>query len=85
VGVFRSGSWIVDYSGTHLLGAAATYSYGQAGDIPVIGDWDGDGVRRIGVYRQGLWILDYGGYNAMVAGTELIFGFGSSGYVPLVL
>ena len=35
-------------------------SFGQAGDIPVAGDWDGTGVIRIGVYRpvNGHWYLD---------------------------
>ena len=35
-------------------------AFGQAGDIPVAGDWDGTGVIRIGVYRplNGHWYLD---------------------------
>ena len=34
--------------------------FGQAGDLPVAGDWDGDGIDDIGVFRpgeQGLFIL----------------------------
>jgi hypothetical protein len=28
--------------------------FGQPGDIPVTGDWDGDGITQIGVFRPGL-------------------------------
>lgn len=31
--------------------------FGEPGDIPVVGDWDGDGVDGIGVFRAGRWIL----------------------------
>ena len=27
--------------------------FGQAGDMPVVGDWTGDGIEKIGVYRNG--------------------------------
>jgi len=32
-------------------GADITVQYGNPGDIPVVGDWDGDGVTTIGVWR----------------------------------
>jgi hypothetical protein len=31
----------------------AQVTFGQAGDIPVVGDWDGDGTDEIGLYRRG--------------------------------
>lgn len=31
--------------------------YGRVGDVPVIGDWDGDGIDGIGVFRNGLFLL----------------------------
>src|SRR5262249_44378178 len=31
--------------------------YGEAGDVPVVGDWDGTGVDSVGVYRQGAFHL----------------------------
>src|SRR5690606_28600497 len=31
--------------------------YGRADDVPVTGDWDGDGRDGIGVYRVGRWHL----------------------------
>ena len=88
IGVFRNGSWVVDYDGDGAYTAAdRTYTYGQAGDLPVIGDWDSSGrASKIGVYRNGLWILDYDGDNAWTVPVlnEMVLGFGSYGFQPLV-
>ena len=45
VGVFRSGTF-------HLNGATSV-AYGMAGDTPVTGDWNGDGLSEVGVFRSG--------------------------------
>ncbi|MEU4237521.1 hypothetical protein [Actinoplanes sp. NPDC026619] len=37
--------------------AATTFTFGKAGDIPVWGDWNGDGTRTAGVFRAGAWEL----------------------------
>ena len=37
------------------------FHYGTPGDVPVAGDWNGDGIRAIGVYRDGQWTLDLDG------------------------
>ncbi|HWE50288.1 MAG TPA: SBBP repeat-containing protein [Bryobacteraceae bacterium] len=88
VGVFRNGSWLVDYNGDGLFnGSDRTYTYGQAGDLPVVGDWDSSGrPSKIGVYRGGVWILDYDGDNAWTvpALNEMVLGFGSYGFLPLI-
>jgi hypothetical protein len=63
------------------------YSFGQAGDKPVVGDWDGSGPQnKIGVFRSGLWLLDYSGVNYVVSGgqNELIFALGGAGYTPFI-
>jgi hypothetical protein len=36
------------------------FQYGLATDIPVVGDFNNDGLTDIGVFRSGQWILDYG-------------------------
>lgn len=88
IGVFRNGSWIVDYNGDGTYTVAdRTYAYGQAGDLPVTGDWDSSGrTTKIGVYRNGLWVLDYDGDNAWTVPVlnEMVIGFGSYGFQPLV-
>ncbi len=76
IGVFRNGTWYLDYSGTYAVtgiwagcGAptdptkTACIPYGVGSDIPVVGDWDGsaDGKSKIGVFRNGTWYLDYSG------------------------
>ena len=37
------------------------YAFGETGDSPVVGDWDGSGTTKIGVYRSGSFLLDYNG------------------------
>ncbi|MBP6820235.1 MAG: SBBP repeat-containing protein [Acidobacteria bacterium] len=38
-----------------------TLFFGQAGDLPIVGDWNGDGIDTVGVYRvingNGTWLL----------------------------
>jgi hypothetical protein len=55
--------------------------YGVPGDIPVIGDWDGDGVHTIGVVRGNRWLLR----NSNRAGSpDHDFVFGQPGDIPVV-
>lgn len=52
-----------------------TFTLGQNGDIPVAGDWDGNGFDSVGVFRQGNsnWILS-NGFQGTVDITPFIFG-----------
>lgn len=79
-GVFRNGLWLL--RDTNSPGPAdLSFGFGQAGDVPVVGDWDGDGVDTIGVFRSGVWTLR----NSNSAGpADLEFGFGQAGDVPVV-
>jgi len=54
--VFSGGSWYVDRNRNGGFdGTAAgdqTFTFGQQGDIPVTGDWNGSGTFKIGVFRK---------------------------------
>lgn len=54
--VVRDARW---YLHEELTGGAAerSFGYGRAEDVPVMGDWDGDGTTTPGVFRDGTWHL----------------------------
>jgi len=62
---------------------STVYTYGQAGDIPIAGDWTGSGVKRIGVFRSGLWILDTNNNGVLDAGDKIV-SFGQAGDIPVL-
>jgi hypothetical protein len=55
--------------------------YGQAGDIPVVGDWNGNGVHTVGVVRGNRWLLRDSNSSG---GATYDFTFGQSGDIPVV-
>jgi hypothetical protein len=64
IGVLRGGFlWLLDANGNGkwdgMAGEDFTFAFGAPGDVPVVGDWTGDGVSKVGMYRAGfLWVLD---------------------------
>jgi len=44
------------------------FRYGSEADRAVVGDWNGDGSKKIGVYRNGTWYIDYNGNGKWDAG-----------------
>ena len=91
VGVFRAGTWYLDYNGNGQwdgCGVDRCYfgSFGQAGDLPAAGDWNGDGKAKVGVFRNGTWFLDYNGNGAWdgCSVDRCYFGsFGQQGDLPV--
>ena len=62
-----------------------TVSFGASGDIPVVGDWDGNGTATIGLYRPNTSTFYLG--NSSTTGFPDItvsFGDGPGGDIPIV-
>ncbi len=89
IGVFRNGTWFLNVSGTGAWnpapgGTDVTYpSFGRAGDIPVTGDWNGDGKTKIGVVRNGVWYLDTNGNGVWDQGVDATYNFGITSTQPI--
>lgn len=74
---------IFEYAASGLGRVSKSFIFGRPGDIPLSGDWDGDGDETIGLYRQsdGFVYLK----NSNSAGwADHSFYFGRSGDVPIV-
>ncbi len=96
IGLVRQGFfWILDANGNGKfdgtgMGQDLTFPFGGvAGDVPVVGDWNGDGTSKVGVFRQRFfWVLDANGnhqFDGTGSGQDLAFAFGGiSGDVPVV-
>jgi hypothetical protein len=54
-GGFAAGAWRVSNANAEQISASArvftSYRWGRKGDLPVVGDWDGDGTQTVGVVR----------------------------------
>jgi len=60
-----------------------SFYFGDPGDVPFMGDWDGDGVATPGLYRQSDGYVYVRDSNTQgIADTE--FFFGDPGDIPLV-
>ena len=90
IGVFRpsTGWWYLDTNGDRKIDCAVDRCtfFGQAGDIPVTGDWNGDGSTQIGVFRPstGYWYLDLNGNGQFDScGTDACIYYGTAGDLPV--
>ena len=54
-----------------------------AGDIPLVGDFNGDGIEEVAVYRNGTWIIDSNG-NQQRDAADQVFEMGGRGDLPVV-
>ena len=54
-------------------------------DVPVVGDWNGDGKTKVGVFRLGFfWVLDTNGDKVFTAGEQAFPFGGLPGDIPVV-
>ncbi|MEO6390484.1 MAG: SBBP repeat-containing protein [Pyrinomonadaceae bacterium] len=87
IGSFTNGVWKVRNSNFPVIVApapfgATTLNFGTTGDLPVVGDWNGDGIDTIGVFRPGTgqFLLSNDVSNPNV---DLTITFGSNGDLPV--
>jgi probable HAF family extracellular repeat protein len=90
VGAYDGGYWVLDQNGNFMWDGTSVdklifWSLGRPGEIPVYGDWNGDGRTKIGLYVDGTWLLDYNG-NGIWDGPNVdkLVYFGGPGYTPYV-
>ena len=91
VGVFRPGTnrFYLDLTGDYLINTGAgdsSFVMGAAGDLPLVGDWNGDGFDEVGLFRpsSNQFFLDVDGNGQInVAGGDRGFSMGASGDLPL--
>jgi hypothetical protein len=94
IGVLRDGFlWLLDANGNGTWDGTAggdyAFAFGAPGDVPVVGDWTGDGISKVGMFRDGfLWVLDSDDpavTNATGQAPLIAFPFGGvAGDVPIV-
>ncbi|TAN38344.1 MAG: hypothetical protein EPN25_13895, partial [Nitrospirae bacterium] len=63
IGVYLDGTWYLDMNNNWLWDGEPTdkigvFGVGMTGEVPVVGDWNGDGIAEIGIYQDGIWYLD---------------------------
>jgi hypothetical protein len=61
---------------------ATSFFYGNPGDFPIMGDWDGDGVETPGMYRQSDGYVYLRNSNSQGI-AHIRFFFGDPGDVPI--
>jgi uncharacterized membrane protein len=77
VGMYKKGSFYLDYNGNGRPDKVYPFVAAQAGDVPLVGDWNGDGRTKVGIFRSGfLWILDYNGNGKLDQEGDRVFGLG---------
>ena len=94
IGVFNDRLWFIDLNGNGIFDPTnrdatnrdIVWRFGQPGDWPVVGDWDGDGFDEIGVYGfRGTtyrFELDVNGNGTLDAG-DAVFVFSGANAQPV--
>lgn len=59
------------------------FGLGDGEEIPLAGDWNGNGIRSIGTFQGGVWQLDING-DGKFNDNDSIVNYGRSGDLPVV-
>lgn len=82
IGVFSPTATAFTRNANSTGTADAAFAYGLPGDIPITGDWDGDGVDTIGVFRPAT--AQFFLKNTNVPGfADFAFSYGAPGDIPV--
>ena len=77
VGLWRSGTWYL-HNSLSSGNADNAFGYGNPDDVPLMGDWDGNGTKTPGVYRRSNATFYLKNSNTG-GNAEIIFGYGNGG------
>jgi hypothetical protein len=91
IGTFSGGTWKVRDINFPLFALPApfgikTITFGAAGDLPVVGDWDGDGIDTPGVFRPStgqFTLTDSTATNPPFTRNPAKVNFGTAGDLPI--
>jgi len=90
VGLYQAGQWRLDRNGNGVWDGCATdrcIEIGMAGDIPLVGSWNGSATGKVGVFRpsDGVFYLDYNGNDVWDGcAVDRCLSIGMDGDIPLV-
>ena len=80
--VFRNATAMFHLRYSNTTGSPEnSFYFGATGDLPVMGDWDGDGVKTPGVFRDGQWFLRNSNSGGPV---DITLSYGAAGDIPVV-
>jgi hypothetical protein len=73
---------MTDHAGEKVITITSTVNFGAAGDLPLSGDWNSDGVSGVAVFRPATGQVFLNDFNTTNGQTGL-FNFGQAGDLPV--
>ncbi len=81
IGIYRTGNFYLASNNTNGGGSVNAFNFGMTGDVPVTGDWNGDGISTVGIFRYGIFYLAT--RNTPGGGTVNAYSYGQTGDKPI--